>query len=125
MNNLLKKAILIILICSFNTSAFSLSSEWSQAEVSKVRLISPFTNNNNQDEFILGLQYKMDPGWKTYWKSPGDGGFAQDLIWEKSTNIDLGGSGVRGEASPLFPLFALKGYGQYFNNPMQRLLWSA
>ncbi len=88
MNNLLKKAILIILICSFNTSAFSLSSEWSHAEVSKVRLISPFTNNNNQDEFILGLQYKMDPGWKTYWKSPGDGGFAQDLLWEKSTNIN-------------------------------------
>ena len=88
MNNLLKKAILIILICSFNSSALSLSSEWSQAEVSKVRLISPFTKNNNQNEFIIGLQYKMEPGWKTYWKSPGDGGFAQDIIWEKSKNIN-------------------------------------
>jgi len=88
MNNLLKKAILIILICSFSSSAFSLSSEWSQAEVSKVRLISPFTKNNNQNEYILGLQYKMEPGWKTYWKSPGDGGFAQNIIWEKSKNIN-------------------------------------
>ena len=87
MNNLLKKAILIILICSFNSSALSLSSEWSQAEVSKVRLISPFTKNNNQNEFIIGLQYKMEPGWKTYWKSPGDGGFAQDIIWEKCVKI--------------------------------------
>ena len=39
----------------------------------------------------------------------------------KSKNPGFGGLGVRGEASPLFPLFALKGCGQKFNNPMQRL----
>ena len=40
---------------------------------------------------------------------------------QKSKNPGFGGLGVRGEASPLFPLFALKGCGQKFNNPMQRL----
>jgi len=30
----------------------------------------------------------MDPGWKTYWKSPGDGGFAQNISWENSANIN-------------------------------------
>jgi len=88
MNILLKKTILIVVICFFNSSALSLSSEWSQSEVSKVRLISPFTNNNDQKEMIIGLQYQMEPGWKTYWKSPGDGGFAQDIVWEKSKNIN-------------------------------------
>ena len=29
----------------------------------------------------------MDPGWKTYWKSPGDAGFAQEISWENSSNI--------------------------------------
>ena len=29
----------------------------------------------------------MQPGWKTYWKSPGDGGFAQNISWENSSNI--------------------------------------
>ena len=24
----------------------------------------------------------MDPGWKTYWKSPGDGGFPQNIDWK-------------------------------------------
>ena len=41
---------------------------------------------------------------------------------QKSPNPGFGGLGVRGEASPLFPLFALKGCGQKFNNPMQRLV---
>ena len=30
----------------------------------------------------------MEPGWKTYWKSPGDGGFAQNISWENSSNIN-------------------------------------
>ena len=29
----------------------------------------------------------MEPGWKTYWKSPGDGGFPQTLIWDESKNV--------------------------------------
>ena len=35
----------------------------------------------------IGLEYQMEPGWKTYWKSPGDGGFAQNILWENSSNI--------------------------------------
>jgi len=29
----------------------------------------------------------METGWKTYWKSPGDGGFAQTISWENSSNV--------------------------------------
>ena len=29
----------------------------------------------------------MESGWKTYWKSPGDGGFAQSISWKNSTNV--------------------------------------
>ena len=91
MKNLRKTITLLIvigLLGSFSSSAFSLSSEWIDNEVSQVRLISPFTHNNDQKELILGLQYKMKPGWKTYWQSPGDGGFAQNISWENSTNIE-------------------------------------
>ena len=91
MKNLRKTITLLIvigLLGSFSSSAFSLSSEWIDNEVSQVRLISPFTHNNDQKELILGLQYKMKPGWKTYWQSPGDGGFAQNISWENSTHIE-------------------------------------
>jgi suppressor for copper-sensitivity B len=64
-----------------------LSSEWSIGDSSKVRLISPYSQNNSK-ELWIGLEYAMDPGWKTYWKSPGDGGFPQNISWENSSNIE-------------------------------------
>jgi Uncharacterized protein predicted to be involved in C-type cytochrome biogenesis len=88
MNKLVKNIILIIYICLFNNSVFGLSSIWNEGEVSKVRIISPLTHNNNQDQLFLGLEYKMESGWKTYWQSPGDGGFAQSLDWKNSTNVE-------------------------------------
>ena len=71
----------------FSTSLFSLTSDWVYNDKSKVRLISPKTHTDNQDEIIIGLEYELDPGWKTYWKSPGGGGFPQKIVWENSKNI--------------------------------------
>jgi len=31
----------------------------------------------------LGLRMKMDPGWHTYWKNPGDAGLPTTLTWTK------------------------------------------
>ena len=69
----------------FNTS-FAVSSEWAVGETSKLRLISPYSQNSSKN-ITIGLEYQMQPGWKTYWKSPGDGGFAQNISWENSSNI--------------------------------------
>lgn len=69
------------------TNAKSLETEWSSGVESQVRLISPITNNNNQKEIYLGLEYQLQEGWKTYWQSPGDGGFPQEIDWSKSFNI--------------------------------------
>jgi len=85
--NLFKIISLILSLGLLAKSAFGLTSEWSEGDMSKVRLISPLSNNNNQEQIILGLQYSMEPGWKTYWKSPGDGGFPQTLIWDGSENV--------------------------------------
>ena len=80
--------IFISLISFFSNSILALSSEWAISDKSKVRLISAKTSIDNNDEVVLGLEYQLDPGWKTYWKSPGDGGFPQKIIWNKSNNID-------------------------------------
>ena len=77
---------LIILILPFK-NLNALESEWSYGAESEVRLISPYTHNNNLNEIVLGLEYKLNNGWKTYWKSPGEGGFSQLINWESSTNI--------------------------------------
>ena len=74
---------LFSIVSSYSTA---ISSDWSVSETSKLRLISPFSQNDTQN-LLIGLEYEMEPGWKTYWKSPGDGGFAQSLSWENSTNV--------------------------------------
>ena len=42
---------------------------------------------DNRQILFLGLQYNLEKGWKTYWLSSGEGGFPQELNWNKSTNI--------------------------------------
>ena len=89
MNNLRNffKFLLYSMLCGFFfTTAIAKSSDWSVSETSKLRLISPYAQNNTKN-FIVGLEYQMEPGWKTYWKSPGDGGFAQTISWENSSNV--------------------------------------
>ena len=83
----LRAFIYILFVSFFCTNVVALSSDWSIGDSSKVRLISPYSQNNNK-ELLIGLEYEMDPGWKTYWKSPGDGGFAQNISWENSANIN-------------------------------------
>ena len=52
----------------------------------KTKTDSPYSQNSSKN-ITIGLEYQMEPGWKTYWKSPGDGGFAQNISWENSSNI--------------------------------------
>ena len=86
MKNLLR-FVTFILFGIFSTPLYSLSSDWALDEKSKIRLISPFTTSNNSNEIILALEYQLEPDWKTYWKSPGGGGFPQKLLWNNSENI--------------------------------------
>ena len=87
MLRLLSYLFLAILIF-FSKSSFSVQSEWSNGAESQVRIISPFDFNNNQNEIFVGLEYKLQEDWKTYWKSPGEGGFPQNINWESSKNIN-------------------------------------
>ena len=84
--NLFKFFIYTILYSLVSTNSMALSSDWSVSETSKLRLISPYSQNDGKN-LLIGLEYEMEPGWKTYWKSPGDGGFAQSISWQNSTNI--------------------------------------
>ena len=84
--NLFKFLIYTILYSLVSTNSMAISSDWSVSETSKLRLISPYSQNDGKN-LLIGLEYEMEPGWKTYWKSPGDGGFAQSISWQNSTNI--------------------------------------
>ena len=67
--------------------AYAIQSDWSNEIEAKVRIISPLTHNDNRSIFYLGLEYQLQDGWKTYWRSPGEGGFPQEINWSKSINV--------------------------------------
>ena len=82
----LLKIVIILALGLFSTAGYTLSSDWAISEKSKVRLISPMTASNN-NKLILALEYELEDEWKTYWKSPGGGGFPQKIVWNNSSNV--------------------------------------
>ncbi|MDP3694186.1 protein-disulfide reductase DsbD domain-containing protein, partial [Bradyrhizobium sp.] len=38
-------------------------------------------------QFWIGVRLDLGPGWKTYWKSPGDAGLPTEFDWSGSSNI--------------------------------------
>ncbi len=55
--------------------AWGAAGEWSTNPESSVRLITPWQTAPPSGELILGLQFRLSPGWHVYWKNSGDAGF--------------------------------------------------
>lgn len=68
-------------------SALAVSSEWSRTDVSQVRLIAARTATGDSAEIRAGLQFQLEPGWKIYWRSPGDSGLPPIPDFSQSENV--------------------------------------
>jgi thiol:disulfide interchange protein len=53
-----------------------------QAPHTHASLISERATTAPGDVFDIGILLKMDPGWHTYWKDPGDSGLATTIQWK-------------------------------------------
>ncbi|UZF92494.1 protein-disulfide reductase DsbD domain-containing protein [Bosea sp. NBC_00550] len=67
------------------------TSPWSTSEHSKLRLIAGPTTPTGKQR--VGVEIVMSPGFKTYWRSPGEFGVPPSFDWSGSINI--GGLDVR------------------------------
>ncbi len=76
-----------VFIIVLTKTANSIETQWQGINEAQVKLVLPLTSTNNQKIVQVGLLYKLQDGWKTYWKSPGKGGFPQDIDYSKSENI--------------------------------------
>ncbi|MGH6954058.1 MAG: protein-disulfide reductase DsbD domain-containing protein, partial [Alphaproteobacteria bacterium] len=68
--------------------ARSEASGWATTEETEVRLVASSAAVGEGEEVLLGLQFRMKPGWKIYWRSPGAAGFPPQLDWSGSENLD-------------------------------------
>lgn len=73
-------------------------SPWSKSTHSSLRLIAGATASSGKQR--VGVEIMMEPGYKTYWRSPGDAGVPPVFDWTGSENI--GGLDVRWPAPERF-----------------------
>jgi suppressor for copper-sensitivity B len=85
------------------------ASAWTTTEQSQVRLISATSAVGGAESLKLGLHVRLEPGWKIYWRSPGDAGFPPVLDWTGSEN--LAAAEIHWPAPRRFTLFGLETFG--------------
>lgn len=68
-------------------AAASSASPWMESANSKARLVSGKVERDGKSTLMAGVQLRMGPGWKTYWKNPGDSGVPPHFDWSGSTNL--------------------------------------
>ncbi|MBY5944247.1 protein-disulfide reductase DsbD family protein [Photobacterium rosenbergii] len=86
-------ALLIIIssLFSFSASAVEYSTGWLQnPDHPPVQLRYMLTGQQDpQNKTVEALlEVKLDTDWKTYWRSPGEGGVAPSIDWSLSNNLD-------------------------------------
>src|SRR5450631_1823940 len=62
------------------------ASPWVEDNYSAIRLIAG-ANKNGADSLRAGIEIKMQPGWHTYWRYPGDSGVPPRLSFSGSDNL--------------------------------------
>ena len=62
-------------------------SDWAESEGGRMRLVAISQPRN--DAIMALLQIDPKPGWKTYWRNPGDAGMPPELDFGSSTNLIL------------------------------------
>ena len=85
------------------------ASPWARTPEAAVRLVSASEAVGNLDRLRLGLEFELAPGWKTYWRSPGDGGLPPALDWTGSGN--LGEAGLTWPAPARFTILGIDSVG--------------
>lgn len=73
-------------LAAFQSVAFATASDWVEVEGGRVRLVTagaPDAGGKLQG----ALEIDLRPGWKTYWRDPGDAGVPPQIDVSKSVNV--------------------------------------
>ena len=68
------------------------ASPWQRDGHSAVRLLA---GSRSGAVLLGGIAFQLQPGWKTYWRTPGDSGVPPRIDFAKSENVE--------SVTPLFP----------------------
>lgn len=99
-------------------AAAASATPWTASTHSKVRLVSGTVDASGRPALVAGVELRMDPGWKTYWRNPGDSGVPPSFDWSGSKNLkdaevlyptphrfaDAGGTAIGYDGEVIFPV---------------------
>lgn len=64
------------------------ASAWAEARNAAARLVAAGEREIDGERVLLaGIQVRLDKGWKTYWRNPGDAGLPPVFDWSDSANL--------------------------------------
>jgi suppressor for copper-sensitivity B len=63
------------------------ASPWAGMAETRARLVAATAAVGEAPSVSLGLEIELAPGWKTYWRSPGESGAPPRLDWSGSENL--------------------------------------
>lgn len=85
--NFIASGVLLLLFPSNLAAITSSASPWVDRDIASIRLVSAAVATGDQKSVPMGLQVRLQKGWKIYWRSPGDAGFPPSLDWAGSDNL--------------------------------------
>jgi suppressor for copper-sensitivity B len=86
---ILRRAVTAFILCcclGLSGWAKATASDWQENAQVAVRLISGVNATGDLPVLPLGLEIKLAPEWKTYWRSPGDAGAPPSFTWPETEN---------------------------------------
>lgn len=78
-------AALMAVACVLGDARAEDSSSWASDAHSAVRLLA---GSRSGQVLLGGIAFQLDPGWKTYWRMPGDSGVPPRFDFSKSDNVE-------------------------------------
>jgi DsbC/DsbD-like thiol-disulfide interchange protein len=74
-----------VLFCGPMTGAYAASSEWAETEGGRMRLTALPPDDKGVIRAVLDID--LMPGWKTYWRDPGESGIPPQVDFSDSVNV--------------------------------------
>ncbi|MGC6484519.1 MAG: protein-disulfide reductase DsbD family protein [Candidatus Puniceispirillales bacterium] len=87
MKTLFSSCLIIFLTVLLPVSAQAAVGPWQGNDVMQARLITAVTAAGEERVIEAGLEFRLEPGWKVYWRSPGDAGLPPVLDFSDSGEI--------------------------------------
>ena len=91
--------------------AQGITATWQGIDEAAVRMFAAQDGLDREGRIWLGVQIRLAPGWKTYWRYPGESGAPPRLDWRNSKNLEK--AVVRWPAPRRFSAFGFDSFGYH------------